>query len=166
MCARMCVRACVCVHSQNYSSAVSSAEESVWTTAECFDSPTAPRKATQPLYLLQISPRRPPSAFHGSKLCLIRQTSQVLVRRGIALQGVREKQGRQDDMTILHVLGERLFIMRETGKAREYIYICLQLAGLLKASVGQGGGYLTEKVNVGLVTSGAATQSDGFMTDL
>ena len=60
----MCVCVCVCV---NYSSAVSStaecSEESVWTTAECFGSPTAPWKAMQPLYLLQISPRRLPSTF-------------------------------------------------------------------------------------------------------
>lgn len=71
VCVCLCARVlCVCARARDYSSAVSSAEESVWTTAGCFGSPTAPRKATQPLYLLQISPRRPPCAFPGSKLCL------------------------------------------------------------------------------------------------
>lgn len=65
LCARVYVCACLraCTRAQNYSSAVSSAEESVWTTAECFGSPTAPQKATQPLYLLQISLPRLPCTF-------------------------------------------------------------------------------------------------------
>lgn len=88
------LRVCLCECSSR-SSAVSHAaersEESVWTTAECFGSPTVSWKAVQSLYLLQISqcclpstfsyPRpKPASAQCGRTLGGFRETREVTRR--------------------------------------------------------------------------------------